>query len=212
LNCLICQKRKAKRACPAKAQTICSVCCGTEREVTIDCPSDCPYLVASRQYAIQHRDFDVAKLPFPESKIPSSFVVAHEELLLALSYGISAFTRDNRPLVDSDVLASLRALAEAYRTLSSGLYYERPPEYLLQRQLYDAIKKAIEDYKQAEAQRVGLSSTRDGEIRDTLVFLTQLGAMRANGRPKGRAFIDFLKSQFKSEAFSNPASSILYVP
>src|SRR2546422_5223162 len=47
--CPICHKRKAKRFCPARGDSICSVCCGTEREVTIDCPSDCPHLIASRQ-------------------------------------------------------------------------------------------------------------------------------------------------------------------
>ena len=48
MACPICQKRKAKRFCPGKDESICPVCCGTEREVTIDCPGDCPYLVASR--------------------------------------------------------------------------------------------------------------------------------------------------------------------
>ncbi len=49
MSCPICEKRKAARFCPAKGEKICAVCCGTEREVTIDCPSDCAYLLAAHR-------------------------------------------------------------------------------------------------------------------------------------------------------------------
>ncbi len=207
--CPICQKRKAKRFCPAKGENICSVCCGTEREVTIDCPSDCPHLVASRRYDSERREIDWSNVPFPETRIPTSFVVEHERLLLALSYAICVYARDNVTLVDSDVLAGLQSLADAYRTLSSGIYYERVPDHAVQRGLYGALKAAIDDFKKAEAQEVKVTSLRDGEIRDALIFLTQLGATRSNGRSKGRAYLDFLRTQFKSEEFSKPKSSIV---
>jgi hypothetical protein len=42
-----------------------------------------------------------------------------------------------------------------------------------------------------------------------LIFLTQLGATRANGRPRGRAFLDFLRTQFKAEEFARPASKLV---
>jgi hypothetical protein len=212
LPCPICQKRKAKRFCPAKGENICSVCCGTEREVTIDCPSDCAYLIASRRNDQERRAIDWSKVPFPETKIPTSFVAAHEKLILAISYGICAYARDNRPLVDSDVSASLRSLAEAYRTLSNGLYYEKPPDYLLQRELYERIKAAIEEFKKDQAREPQVASIRESEIRDTLIFLSQLGSTRANGRAKGRAFLDFLRSQFKPEESSKPAANLLVLP
>ena len=209
MACPICNKRKAKRFCPPKAETICSICCGTEREVTIDCPADCAYLQASREYDLDRRDFDPAKIPFPDIKIPASFVRGHDKLLTALTYTVSLFARENRPLVDSDVVATIESLAEAYRTLASGLIYERPPDYIFQRRLYEALQKAIEDFKKAEQQQLGLSSTRDGEIRDALILLAQLAATHANGRPKGRAYIQFLSSQFSPAELPAQASSIL---
>ncbi len=209
MPCPICRKRKAKRFCPAKGENICSVCCGTEREVTIDCPSDCTHLVASRRYDSERREIDWSKVPFRETKVPTSFVVDHQRLLLALSYSICLYARDNVALVDSDVLAALQSLAEAYRTLSSGIYYEKVPDYIVQRGLYNALKSAIEDFKKAEAREVGATRIRDSEIRDTLIFLTQLGATRSNGRPKGRAYLDFLRTQFKSEEFSKSKSSVV---
>ena len=60
-------------------------------------------------------------MPFADTKIPASFIAAHEKLVLALSYAICAHAHENRPLVDADVHASLQALVEAYRTLSSGI-------------------------------------------------------------------------------------------
>ncbi|MBZ5545944.1 MAG: hypothetical protein LAO07_20095 [Acidobacteriia bacterium] len=212
MACPICAKRNPRRFCPARGDTICAVCCGTEREVTIDCPIDCPYLVASRQYDLERREVDWSKVPFADAKIPAAFVAEHEKLLLALSYTICRAAQDDRRVVDSDVLAALGALVEAYRTLSSGIYYEKPPDYRVQREIYDAVKLAVEEFKKADAQTRGMSGLRDGEIRDALTFLTQLGATRANGRPKGRAFLDFLRTQFKSEEFSKPASKIVLLP
>lgn len=212
MPCPICQKRPPKRYCPAKTDDICAVCCGTEREVTIDCPADCSYLVASRKYDLERREVDWSQVPFAETKIPAAFVAAHEKLILALSYAICVHAHENRPLVDADVQASLQALVESYRTLSSGIYYEKPPDFRIQRELYERLKAAIEDFKKAEAQRAGSTSMRDGEVRDALIFLAQIGATRSNRRPKGRAYLDFLRTQFKPEEFAKPTSNVIVIP
>jgi len=212
LACPICEKRKPKRYCPARAETICTVCCGTEREVTIDCPSDCIYLVESRKHDLARREIDWASVPFADTKISSSFVARHEPLILALGYAICLNARDNPAVTDADAIAGVRSLAEAYQTLSSGLYYEKPPDYAVQRGLYDALKAAIENYKQAESQNAGIETVRDSEIRDALIFLAQLGATRTNGRPKGRAYLDLLRSQFKSDELKKSSPGLLVVP
>src|SRR6516225_6520046 len=196
LICPICDKRKAKRFCPAKTQSICSVCCGTEREVSIDCPSDCPHLVASRQPDYERQDIDPSTLPFPDFKIASSFVRARNDLLLKISYTICLHARDNSALVDSDVITALQSLAEAYRTLASGIVYQNPPVYRLQRELYQVVKSSIEEYKRGKMVVSSVRNIRNGEICDTLVFLTQLGTLKSNGRPKGRAYLDFLRTHF----------------
>ena len=212
MTCPICEQRKAKRFCPAKAESICSVCCGTEREVTIDCPADCPHLITSRQYDQERREIDWSKIPFADTKIPSAFVVAHQQLVAALSLVVCTYAHANRSVVDSDGRAAIEALAESYRTLASGIYYERPPASLLQKGLYEALKTGIAEYRKAEAQRAGMSTVRDSDIRDTLILLAQLGATHANGRPKGRAFLDFLRSQFPAEQFARPASNLIVMP
>lgn len=213
MTCRICKKRKSSRFCPAKGEKICAVCCATEREVTIDCPSDCPHLIASRQYEDERREIDWSQLPFGDVKVSPSAFRGHETLLDAIAFGICDFAAQQRLLVDSDAIAALQALAESYQTLAKGIYYEKPIDYRLQHELYARLKEAIADYRKEEAARSPVSSLRDGTVRDALIFMTQLGATRTNGRPKGRAFLDFLRSQFKWKGAAEAASSpILILP
>ena len=212
MNCPICVRHKAKRFCPPKGASICSVCCGTEREVTIDCPSDCPYLIASRQYDSERRedDFDWSALPFPDVRIDPSFAREHGLLLLAISHAVCIYAHDHRAVVDSDVTSVLVSLAEAYRTLASGIYYEKLPDPVLQRGLYEAVRDAVNDHREEERERrMGVSHIPEGAIRDAFIALAQGSVRHSNGRAKGRAFLDFLRRQFRSEEFSRPASSIV---
>ena len=211
LTCPICDTRKVKRFCPARGDSICAICCGTEREVTIDCPADCPYLVASRKYDEGRRQVDRPSIPFADVRFSDDFAQTHAPLIISLLSSISQYARENRQMVDTDAIAALQALAEAYRTLSSGLYYEKPPDYLYQRELYQALKATLEEFQQVETQRRGLASIRNSDIRDALVFLTQFGAIRTNGRPKGRAFLDFIDTEVAPEDSARPASNIVLV-
>jgi len=94
-------------------------------------------------------------------------------LLNGLAYAICAYAQHNAFTVDTDVVVTLQALAESYRTLSSGIYYEKPPEHRLQRELYTALKAALEEFKNEGAEEAGLVGVRDSEIRDALIFFTQ---------------------------------------
>jgi hypothetical protein len=168
--------------------------------------------VASRKYDEGRRQVDWSKVPFADVRIPFEFAQSHTPLLMALISSIWEYARDRRQVVDTDAIAALQALAETYRTLSSGLYYEKPPDYLYGRELYQVLKAALEEFKQVETQRHGLATTRNSEIRDALTFLTQLGAARTNGRPKGRAFLDLIRAQLGPEASARPASNIVLLP
>ena len=105
---------------------ICPQCCGEQREVTLDCPSDCPYLLQSRQQA---RDHDAHNEPsgtedraalFPEIEISEQFLYEREELILGLSYALAKSARaerslDGRSLMDRDLIAALSSLAKSYK-------------------------------------------------------------------------------------------------
>ena len=83
--CSICGKRRAERFCPAKGEKICSVCCATEREVRLDCPADCPYLISAHRYELEHRaPLAPSELPFPSVDIPRDVLYKHEAFLKRL--------------------------------------------------------------------------------------------------------------------------------
>ena len=65
------------------------------------------------------------------------------------------FAADHREVVDTDVLAALQTLAETYRTQASGIIYEKPLDYALQRALYENLKAAIADFRKDEARACG---------------------------------------------------------
>ena len=208
--CPICQKRKPGRFCPAKAEKICAVCCGTEREVTIDCPADCGYLTAAHRYEDQHPRALPPDTPLLDVRIVSDVVHANGQLLSAVAFTIAKFCAQQPRASDPDVLASLQALAETYKTLSSGIIYEQRPTIPLQGELYDALSAFFADTRQKVAQSSG--RFKDSEIFQLLVFLFRMGLLRANGRPRSRRFIEFLHGQFPGAQDLKREESRIIVP
>jgi hypothetical protein len=198
--CPICNKRRAERYCPAKGEKICAIDCGTEREVSIDCPGDCSYLVAAHRWEQDHpKPLAESEVPFPDVSFPSDLIHARQNVLSGLGYTVVNYAADQRSLNDSDVFAALQALAETRRTLLSGIYYEKPPAIPVAAGLYAALAKFIEDEKKHAAEHPEFSALKDTEIFHLLVFFLRFGRMRSNGRPRTRAFLEFLRAQFPSE-------------
>jgi hypothetical protein len=212
VSCPICEKRKAARFCPAKAETICAVCCGTEREVTIDCPADCAYLVAAHRYEDEHRRSIPADTPLLDEKIPQDIVYTHQQLMAALAFSIAKFCAVQPGAVDTDVLAALQALAQTYKTLASGIIYEKPPDAPLPRELYAALTAFLAEIKKQQGERTASASLKDTEIFYLLVFLYRMGLLRTNGRSRSRRFIEFLRGQFPQAPELKREESRIIVP
>ena len=212
MSCPICEKRKAARFCPAKGEKICAVCCGTEREVTIDCPSDCAYLIAAHRYENEHQRSLPADTPLLDEKIPQNIVYAHQQLMAALAFSIAKFCAVQPTATDTDVVAALQALAETYKTLSSGIIYEKPPAAPIPRELYAALTTLLSEIKIQQAERASSSSLKDSEVFFLLVFLYRMGLLRTNGRPRSRRFIDFLRGQFPQAPDLQREESRIIVP
>jgi hypothetical protein len=209
--CPICEKRKAERFCPAKAQKICAVCCGTEREVSIDCPSECAYLVAAHRYEDQHRRTLPADTPLLDVRLTSDIVHTRQQLLSAVAFTIAKFCSSEATVADVDVLAAIQALAASYKTLSSGIVYEKPPVIRVQRELYDALSAFLTETKQQAAQSPS-GTVKDSEVFHLLVFLFRMGLLRTNGRSRSRRFIEFLRGQFPGAQELKKEESRIIVP
>ena len=212
MSCPICDKRKAARFCPAKGEKICAVCCGTEREVTIDCPSDCSFLVSAHRYEDEHRRSLPADTLLLDEKIPQDIVYTHQQLMAALAFSIAKFCAVQPAAVDADVLVAIQALAQTYKTLSSGIIYEKPPDALLPRELYAALIALLSELKKHQAAHPSSAGLKDSELFYLLVFLYRMGLLRTNGRPRSRRFIEFLRGQFPQSSELKREASRIIVP
>lgn len=197
VSCTICEKRPPKRFCPAKGERICAICCGTYREVTIDCPHDCPHLVSARRYEMEHqKPVSPDEIPFPDVEFSPEILRRHAEAVSAIGLAILGSAQQDGSVRDPEILGALRALAETYRTLESGIYFERPPDELHARALYAHIGQALQEFKKQVSQQTGFATIKDSEILRLLIFFLRVGTRETNGRPKSRAFLDFLYAQF----------------
>ena len=196
MTCPICEKRKATRYCPAKGEQICSLCCGTEREVTISCPTDCSYLIAAHRYEDEHKRAMPTDTPFIEERLPQDILRSQQQLLSLLAFQIAKFAGVEPTATDPDALAAIAALAATYKTLQSGLLYEKIPEIPVQRNLYSTLTKFLHDIKRETAEKGNSGAVKDSSVFHVAVFLYRMGTLRSNGRSRSRRFIEFLRAQF----------------
>ena len=218
MSCAVCEIRKEKRFCPAVHGRICPQCCGEQREVTLDCPSDCPYLMQAREHERPRsaEEIDPAGL-FLQVEMSDQFMYEHEHLLMGLTYALAKAAQTDRTLNDQDLIAALTMLSTSYeRRVNSGLHYEQPLTTEPRRRVAAEVETMVKEYREAEQKHMGYSSLREGDVLKALVFLVRLAHGRTSGRPKARGFVEFLFAQFpeKESAVVSPqdAGSRIILP
>lgn len=206
--CKICGKRRARRACPAVRGEICTICCGTEREVSLSCPLECEYLQEAhrREKPIPVSDTQLAN---PDVPVNEEFLEMHEELVLFCIYSLVQAAVRTSGALDADVLAALEALIQTHRTLESGLVYETRAENMVAAAVQRSFAASLADYQKLRAERESLLPVRNSEILKVLVFLHRLGQQNLNGRPRGRMYLDLLRHMTPEQRVEEPAASII---
>jgi len=210
MECAICQTRRPRRFCPGVLGEICSLCCGAEREVTVDCPLDCEFLREARRHE-KAPEPNAAEFPNRDIQVSEKLLRANEQLLTFLSVTIFHTALRVPGVVDRDVLEALDGLIRTYRSLQSGLYYESRPNNLLAAPIFSAVQDALAEYRKGEQEELGMTKTRDADVLGLLIFLQHFALFRDNGRPRGRAFLDALR-EFHPDpepSESSPSSAIL---
>lgn len=186
--------RRPRRFCPGVRGDICAICCGTEREVTVDCPLDCEYLVESRRHD-RPPEIDPDKFPNKDIRVDDQFLREHERMLLAISQMVAGAALETGA-VDFDIREALGSLIRTYRTLQSGLYYETMPDNPAARGIHQRVQAGVDEFRKQATQQTGMQTIRDAEVLGVLVFLERLELSHNNQRKRGRAFIEFLRGYF----------------
>jgi hypothetical protein len=211
--CAICQIRRPRRFCPGVRGDICSLCCGAEREVTVNCPFECEYLQEARRHD-KPVELEESTIPNRDIRLTDKFIEEHELLTTVAGSALLGAALDTTGAVDQDAREALDALIRTYRTLQSGVYYDTVPTNPLAANLYRMVQGAIAEFRQREQQQLGVSRTRDADVLGILVFLQRIELDRNNGRPKGRAFLDALRVYYSAvpDAPPSAAPSSLILP
>jgi hypothetical protein len=193
-TCPLCSERAGKRYCPAKTARICAVCCGTKREVEIDCPSSCPYLKASRSYESEKPILD-AETMARIRRYDNEFLQRHHHVLEAINENIAQERAAAPWLVDNDVTEVYKALTATMRTLSSGIYYESLPEGPIRLSLFRRLKTLFDEFMKPDPSgaRPILKASEAVEILD---FETLAVQMNSSVRPRSRRYLDWIAETF----------------
>jgi hypothetical protein len=190
--CKICGKRRARRPCPAVQGDICTVCCGTEREVSLSCPLECEYLQEAHRHE-KPLPLLPTEISNPDIRVSEEFMAAHEELLLYCIYSLVQAAIKTSGAIDTDVMQALEALIQTHRTRETGLVYETRPENVVAAAVQRAFSAALEEYEKVRQEREPLHPVRNADVLAILVFLHRIGQQNQNGRPRGRMFLDLLR-------------------
>lgn len=151
-----------------------------------------------RPAPVSPEDFPNHELPNKDVRITEEFLREQDHLVIWLSHSLARAMEANQA-VDSDAREALEAMIKTYRTLDSGLIYESKPQNPYAASIQQALNVAVEELRKRIAEEAGLQVTanlRDKDLLGVLVFLQRLELQHNNGRRKGRAFLDFLRSYF----------------
>jgi hypothetical protein len=179
MACPVCDRRKARRACPALGQTICTVCCGTKRLIEISCPGDCVHLAAAREHPAavvrRQQEQDVAVLlptlrPLTERQ-HQLFFLFHSVIARHAPEG---FARLN----DDDVAQAAGAAAATLETAARGLIYEHAADSPTAQHLRGEFQAMLEEVRQHG------TIVHDGEAALALRAI-EAGAREARTRADG---------------------------
>ncbi len=211
MKCVICEARKARRYCPGVRGEICTVCCGTERENTVDCPFDCVYLREARLREKRNElDISPEKIPFSEIRIPERYLQEHEDIARVVTETVVEAVFATPGAIDYDVREAFEALLKTYKTLQSGLVYESRPVNPIAANIYTLIQSGVEEGRKQILSTNGIS-VRDADVMGMLLILHRQEYHHNNGRRRGRAFIDYLRQFFPDRAGVNRTAAPLIV-
>ncbi|MEJ2111672.1 MAG: hypothetical protein P8Z37_17535 [Acidobacteriota bacterium] len=198
MKCDLCEKRKAKRSCPAKNGFICAPCCGEKRVLELDCPETCPYLIAGRK----HESDEFGKLlqsQDPQIREKSRKVLTeHQDVIAHLEYTIAQFRLSSRDLSDKDVSKAVDLLLHTYRTEDSGILYEKDADDLRVDSLRRDLREVLETYRNPDSENAnGIIDSGHDRLKlqgaiECLELIQLMVDVYRNYRDSDSGYVDFL--------------------
>ncbi len=198
MKCILCEKRKAKRSCPAKDSLICAQCCGEKRVLEIGCPESCEYLKAGRERETEDYKRRIYSMDQTVREEYSRVLSDHQNVIAHLELAISRQRILSHNLCDKDVVQAVDSLLETYRTEDAGLLYERTEDDLRIEALRRELREIIESHRNPEGNaEKGIVDPQNRRLRlgaaiECLNFIRSLAIIYLKDRSSGSGYVDFL--------------------
>ncbi len=174
---------------------ICTICCATEREHTVDCTLDCVYLRDAHDHE-KRPDIPDSEIPNTDIRVTEAFLRRNEPLFVFLGAAIDGAASKSTSITDHDAREALDGLVRTWRTLETGLYYESRSTNPYATAIFEAVKQAVEDVRRRVQEETGMAGIRDADVLGVLAFLQRLEYRNNNGRAKSKSFLEFLHRSF----------------
>jgi hypothetical protein len=217
MKCVLCGRRKGKRYCPAKNDSICAQCCGEKRILEIDCPDSCEYLRVGRnretdEYTRFVRNMHGRREMHERVLRENQGVVAHLEYMLAQE------RRSTRDLRDKEVAEALDLLLESRRTEDKGILYEKTADDLRVESLRRMMRDVIESHRNPDPERrEGLVGPQNKRLTlaaaiDCLEFVHDLIASHMSAGKNPSSYVDLLARIIPRELPGGGARGSIIIP
>ena len=198
MKCAVCDKRKAKRPCPAKDSSICPLCCGEKRVLEIDCPETCEYLKAGRERESAEFGRRLRSQDPVQQEKSRRILTENQDIVAHLEYVIAQQRLITRNLKDEDVSKAVNILLDDYRTEDKGILYERNTENLRVEPIRMELREVLENYRNPEGkEEKGIVDPERTRLPlqnaiECLEFLQSMIEAYSNDRGSESAYVDFL--------------------
>lgn len=212
MKCVICDKRKAKRYCPAKRASICPVCCGEKRGVEIKCPLDCKYFVEGQKHHQQRvlkqrlrKEGAGSYVRRAELYNRNPAIFARLEKIIADSF------RANRSIKNEDLVSALELVKNTLETEKKGLIYQHQSDNRFANEISTRILIAVTEDKDSP-DISGDRVTLDYAVSVVNEFLKEAKFYAENDKNPQSYLIHILRYYPDEEAGPGAGSELIIAP
>ena len=212
MKCILCDRRKGKRFCPAKNTSICAQCCGEKRVIEINCPSDCIYLHSGQAYQsikkysaqLQQEEDPLRRRKLYETSQNFSGLFGEMEKTI-INYAGNLQT-----LTDEHILQAVNLLKQTYQTEQKGVIYEHTSSNPLTQALFRDLRNFLEAIRMGE--NSGFPSLRTTDLLDCLEVLRTDISYHLERPFERESYLSFIRRNHPETSFSASSKGSLIHP
>jgi len=157
--------------------------------VTINCPYSCSYLRESRLH--EKKELDEKAMPYSDVRLEPDFMNKADLVLMLMSAFFNAALKTVPNATDGEAREALDAIVASFREGGEGVM----PEGEVARGIVERFREKMGAFVSELKNREG-GIFADQVFLGVAVFMARVAHGYDNGKPKGRAYVHYLRTAF----------------